>query len=177
MKHRKFKWKTFLVCIAIPVGAGFLSALLNISAFSLYKQLTKPPFSPPSVMFPIVWTALYLLMGISCYLIAAAGAETEDSRSASENTSRRTYTQEKRMDALFTYGIQLFVNLLWPILFFNQQAFLLAFVWLLFLWVLVLRMICQFDGIHRFAAYLQIPYLLWCTFAAYLNLAIYLLNP
>lgn len=159
-ERRKFKWKTFLVCIAIPLGTGLLSALLNISAYSLYKQFTKPPLSPPAILFPIVWNVLYLLMGISCYLIAASGAE-----------------HEKRMDALFTYGIQLFVNLLWPILFFNQQAFLLAFVWLLFLWVLVLRMICQFDAIHRFAAYLQIPYLLWCTFAAYLNLAIYLLNP
>lgn len=159
-ERRKFKWKTFLICIAIPVGAGLLSALLNISAFSLYKTLKLPPLSPPPIVFPIVWTALYLLMGISCYRIAVADAD-----------------HERRVDALFTYGIQLFVNLMWPILFFNLQEFLLAFVWLLFLWVLVLRMICQFDPINRLAGYLQIPYLLWCSFAAYLNLAVYLLNP
>lgn len=159
-ERRKFKWKIFLVCIAIPVGAGLLSALLNISAFSLYQKLTKPPLSPPAIVFPIVWSVLYLLMGISCYRIAVVSTE-----------------REKRMDALFSYAIQLFVNILWPILFFNLRAFLLAFVWLLFLWVLILRMIWQFDAINRLAAYLQIPYLLWCTFAAYLNLAVYLLNP
>ena len=159
-RQRKFSWRTFLICIIIPLGAGLLSAILNIGAFSIYRQLNRPPLAPPSIVFPIVWNVLYLLMGISCYRIVTAEAE-----------------KEKRTDALFTYGIQLFVNLMWPLVFFNLQAFLLSFVWLLFLWVLVLRMICQFDPINRLAAYLQIPYLLWCTFAAYLNLAIYLLNP
>lgn len=158
--RQKINWKVLLICIAIPVGAGLLSALINIGAFSAYKDMNKPPLSPPPVVFPIAWTILYLLMGISCYMIAVSG-----------NTA-----QEPKSDALFTYFIQLFVNITWPILFFNLQSFLLAFVWLLFLWVLVLRMIIQFRRVNPAAACLQIPYLMWCSFAAYLNLGVYLLN-
>ena len=159
MKEKGFNLKICLVCIALPVVLGLLSGLLNAGAYGSYGAMRRPPLSPPGIVFPIVWSILYLLMGISCCMVSQAPVE-----------------KEKKLDALFTYGIQLFVNLLWPFIFFNLKAYLLAFIWLLFLWVLVLRMIIQFNSIKPLAGYLQIPYLLWCSFALYLNLGVYLLE-
>ncbi|MBE7043676.1 MAG: tryptophan-rich sensory protein [Ruminococcaceae bacterium] len=122
-----------------------------------FAQLNQPPLSPPGWLFPVVWTILYTLMGISSYLI-------QQSDSPDKNT------------ALRLYGIQLAVNFFWPILFFRFQAYLLSFFWILLLWVLIIVMIVQFYKIKPIAGLLQIPYLLWVTFATYLNLAIYLLN-
>lgn len=160
MKTKKsFHWHLFFICLFIPLAAGLLSSLLTFRSFSLYQTLELPPLSPPSWLFPVVWTLLYILMGVSSYLAATSGKP------------KNTVT-----DALFTYGIQLFVNILWPLVFFNLKAYLLAFAWIVFLWILILRMILQFNSIQKASALLQIPYLLWCTFAAYLNLAVYILN-
>ena len=125
----------------------------------LASSFEKPPFSPPGWLFPVVWTILYTLMGISSYLISESDADTSD-----------------KTKALTLYGYQLLVNFLWPIFFFSFQWYLFSFFWLLLLWVLVFLMIRTFWNISKPAAYLNIPYLLWLTFAAYLNLGVWWLN-
>ena len=140
-----------IIFILIPLAAGSLSALLSGNS-AAYLALNKPPLSPPSFLFPIVWTILYILLGISSYIIY----ESE--------------TPEKNK-ALRLYFIQLFFNFFWSIFFFG-----FAFLWLLVLIILIALMIYQFHKISPVAAYLQIPYLIWCLFAAYLNFMIYQLN-
>jgi len=151
------KWKPLIISLVLSLGVGALSGFLTSGSMDVYKSLTQPPLSPPAIVFPIVWTILFLLMGISAYLIYNENA----------------YDSGK---ALILYGVQLLVNFLWPIFFFNMQLYWFSFLWILFLWVLIILMIKEFYKINKTAAYLQIPYLLWVTFAAYLNLAIALLN-
>lgn len=153
----KIKWKALLVALLIPLAVGGLSALLTRNFTAFYEQIQKPALSPPAIVFPIVWTILYLLMGISSYLIYTSYAEN-------------------KQEALTLYGIQLLLNFFWPILFFGLQAYLISFLWLILLWVVIILMIRQFYIAVPVAAYLQIPYLLWITFAGYLNLMIFLLN-
>lgn len=150
------KKATDLLCsILIPLATGILSSLL--SGNMSYNTLNKPAFSPPGYIFPVVWTVLYILMGISSYLIYSSDAPG-------------------KTNALRTYRIQLFFNFFWSILFFRYSLYLPAFLWLIILIVLIAVMIYRFYQISPLAAYLQIPYLLWCLFAAYLNFSIYLLN-
>lgn len=125
----------------------------------LFEQLNKPPLSPPGFLFPIVWTILYTLMGIASYLIFSANANREDIN-----------------NALTVYALQLAVNFFWSIFFFNLRWYLFSFFWLILLWVLILDTIILFFRISKPAAYLLIPYLIWVTFAGYLNLGIFLLN-
>lgn len=153
----KLKNKSSLILsILIPLAVGSLSALLSGNAMA-YTTLNKPALSPPGFVFPIVWTILYILMGISYYMI-----RTSESLNAPK--------------ALTTYVLQLFLNFGWSIIFFGFSQYLFAFIWLAALIITILIMIYQFYQISPAAAYLQIPYLLWCLFAAYLNLAIYVLN-
>lgn len=154
------KYKTYFVGILIPVAVGIVSSLLVQENFLLYEELTRPPLSPPKYIFPIVWTILYVLMGISSARIYLC------------ETSERSDIKQ----ALTLYGVQLVFNFLWPIAFFNFEALLFAFIWLMIMWVIIILMIIKFYTIDKTAAYLQIPYLLWTTFAAYLNFGFYLLN-
>lgn len=147
---------TLILFILIPLTVGSLSALLG-GNMSTYSQLNKPSISPPAILFPIVWSILYILMGISSYLIFQSG---------SSGSAR----------ALNTYKLQLFFNFIWSILFFRFDLYLFSFLWLLALIVLIAIMIWQFYQISPLAAGLQIPYLLWCMFAAVLNFMIYRLN-
>ena len=151
--------KLLLICIAIPLGVGALSAWLTRGSMQTFEMVQKPPLSPPGWLFPIVWTILYILMGVSSYLIIQSGAEEEAVNSA-----------------LSVYVYQLIVNFLWSTFFFNFGWYLFSFIWLVLLWVLVLIMIVRFYNISRLAGILQIPYLIWVTFAGYLNLGIWLLN-
>lgn len=154
------KIKPYVVSIAIALAVGGLSALLTKNNMEMYGNIDKPPLSPPGWIFPIVWGILYVLMGIgSAQVYINRVGKEEDSRSA-----------------LFIYGLQLAVNFFWSIIFFNMQAFLFAFIWLIILWVLVIVMIIKFKRVNKTAAYMQIPYLLWVTFAGYLTLAVYILN-
>ncbi|MBR5479148.1 MAG: tryptophan-rich sensory protein [Clostridia bacterium] len=153
----KIKWKELIISLLIPLGVGALSAFLTRNSMDIYSNINQPPLAPPSILFPIVWTILFALMGVSSYLVS-------------------TGNSKNKREALALYGVQLAVNFIWPIIFFNMQAYFAAFIWLLFLWVLVILMIWQFHKAKPLAAYLQIPYIIWLTFAAYLNLAIYLLN-
>ena len=153
----KINIKKLAKCLGISLGVGALSALFTMFGMDSFEKAVKPPLTPPSFLFPIVWTILFILMGISSYIVC---------NSDSEN----------RTTALSVYGIQLAVNFFWPIFFFNLEAYLFSFIWIILLWVLIIVMIVQFNKISKVAALLQIPYLLWVTFAAYLNFGIYLLN-
>lgn len=154
------KIKPYVISVVIALGVGALSALLTRGNMDIYDRIQTPPFAPPGIVFPIVWTILYTLMGISSAIIYIKGR----------------YENIPVYNALKTYAIQLAVNFFWSIIFFNLEAFLFAFLWILLLWVLIIVMIVKFYQINKTAAYLQIPYLLWVTFAAYLNFAIFLLN-
>ncbi len=155
--EKEINWKALIISLLISLGIGTLSGILNKEAFEAYSAFTKPPLSPPSIVFPIVWTVLYFLMGISAYKIFA-----------SDDVNRR--------NALIIYGIQLFVNFAWPFIFFGAQEFLFAFIWLLLLIFAVASMIFVFLKIDKTAGLLQIPYLIWLLFAAYLNFGVYILN-
>ncbi|MDR0287474.1 MAG: tryptophan-rich sensory protein [Clostridiales bacterium] len=152
------KWKPLLISLAISLGAGGLSALITGNSMKVYKTLNQPPLSPPGAVFPVVWTILFVLMGIAAYLVYKDGS----------GHGRKT--------ALTFYGIQLLINILWSPIFFRWQAFLFAFFWLVLLWILIVITIVLFYKINKTSAYLMIPYLLWVTFAGYLNWGIYMLN-
>lgn len=143
------------IAILIPLAVGALSSLFggNMS----YSTFNKPSFSPPSYIFPIVWTILYILMGISSYIIYSSDSAM-------------------KQKALRTYALQLFFNFFWSILFFGFSQYLFALIWLIAMIILIVIMIYQFYKISPLAAYLQIPYLLWCLFAAFLNYTIYMMN-
>ena len=121
-----------------------------------FQSLNKPALSPPGWLFPVVWTVLYILMGIASYLVLTSG--------------------QPNRAALTVYGIQLVFNFFWSIIFFNLESYLFAFIWLVFLWILIFTNMILFYRISKPAGYLLLPYLLWVTFAGYLNFCIYLLN-
>ena len=147
------KYKPYIIEIVIALAIGGLSALLTKNGMDDFREILKPPLSPPGILFPIVWTILYVLMGIS------AG---------------RCY--KKAHFVPFSYRLSLFVNFLWSIIFFNMKAYLFAFIWLILLFVLIVLMIARYLKIDKTAAYLQIPYLLWVIFAGYLTFGVWLLN-
>ena len=155
----KINKRLLFICIAIPLFVGVIAALLTQNSMEVFGYLQKPPLSPPAWLFPVVWTILYILMGISSYLILTSDADKAQITSA-----------------IRIYGLQLVVNFLWPTFFFNFGWYLFSFLWLVFLWILVLLMILRFKDINNTAAYLNIPYLVWLTFAGYLNLGIWILN-
>ena len=144
-----------------------------------FQSLKKPMLAPPAWLFPVVWTILYVLMGISSYLIYSC-TEVDDKKEKRMNKKQtekiRNYNREQKRKALFIYGYQLLVNFLWPIFFFNLGWYGFSYLWLILLWILVAKMIWEFDKISFSAAIMNVPYLLWLSFAGYLNLSIWLLN-
>ena len=151
--------KLLIICILIPLLVGGLSALLTGNSMESFSTLNKPSFAPPAWLFPVAWTVMYTLMGVSSYLILTSVAPKEDKESA-----------------LKIYAIQLSVNFLWSIFFFNLELYLFAFFWLLLLWGLVLVMLVRFYKINKTAAFINVPYIVWLTFATVLNFTIWLLN-
>ncbi len=158
MKH-EIKWKLLIPAVLLPLAVGGLAALLTGSAMDNYSQVTRPPLSPPGWLFPLAWSLLYILMGISSYIVATSSV-----------------SGERRERALCVYALQLAVNFAWPIIFFKLSAYGAAFSWLLLLVVLVLITILLFWHISKTAGKLLLPYLLWLLFALYLNLGVWLLN-
>ena len=146
-------------CIAIPLLVGAVAALISGGGMEVFESVNQPPLSPPGWLFPVVWTILYTLMGISSYWIMTSGAK-----------------EDQIYKAMSLYWYQLAVNFLWPTFFFNFRWYLFSFLWLVLLWVLVLAMILRFWKIDKRAAWINIPYLVWLTFAGYLNLGIWWLN-
>lgn len=153
------KTKQFLICIAVPLLVGGLSALITRTGMDTFETINKPSLSPPGWLFPVVWTVLFILMGIASYLVLV---------------SEKPQGEINR--ALTVYGIQLIFNFFWSIFFFNFSLYLFSFIWLVLLWLLILATAVLFYRISKLAGYLMIPYLLWVTFAGYLNFQIYLLN-
>ena len=150
------QWKKLVPCLLFPLAVGGLAGFLTRSSMSLFDVVQKPPLSPPGWLFPVVWTILYLLMGFASYLVLVS--------------------EKPGQTAWKLYVIQLIFNFFWPIFFFNLEQYLLSFVWLLLLWLLILATILWFSRSSKLAGYLLIPYLLWVTFAGYLNLGVYFLN-
>jgi len=155
----KINRKVLVICLVIPLVVGGVAALLTGGGMDTFASLNQPPLSPPGWLFPVVWTILYILMGIASYLVLTSGKP--------RGSVRR---------AMVIYGIQLAFNFLWPILFFSLAAYLFAFLWLVALWLLVLVTAVLFYRLSETAAYLLLPYLGWALFAGYLNFAVYLLN-
>jgi len=145
--------------IALPLAIGGLSALLTANSRTYYAALEKPPLSPPGAAFPIIWTILYILMGIASYIIYRQGIKKENVR-----------------DALYYYAASLVVNFIWPLVFFRYQMPFLAFWVLLLYWLLVGITTAKFYRINHVAGLLMLPLWLWITFAGYLNLSVWLLN-
>lgn len=152
----KINWKKLIISILIPLAVGGLSAFLTRNSMKDFESLNQPPLSPPAWLFPVVWTILFILMGIASYLVSVSG--------------------KPNRTALTLYGVQLVFNLFWSVIFFNYEAYLFAFVWIIILWLLIFATMVSFFKISKPAGYLMLPYFLWVTFAAYLNLAIFLLN-
>lgn len=155
----KTKKDELLIAILLPIAVGSVSAYLTGNAMMLYGGMAKPPCSPPGPVFPVVWTVLYILMGVSSYLVYRLDPKDKDVKKA-----------------IGLYILQLAFNFLWPVFFFRFSWYLFAFIWLILLWVMILLTIKQFYQLDKRSAYLMVPYLLWVTFAGYLNLAVFFLN-
>lgn len=156
---KKVNIKKYAFWILLSEGVGALSGWLSRDGMKAYESaIIQPPLSPPPWLFPIVWTVLYALMGIG---------------------AARVYTAPggpHRSKGLNLFILQLVVNFFWSLIFFNAQAFGFALLWLILLWALVLWMIVEFRKVDKTAGNIQIPYLLWLTFATYLNLGVWYLN-
>lgn len=159
MDVKKINKKLLAICIAIPLLVGTVSAFMTNESMMIFQTVNKPPLSPPGWLFPVVWTILYTLMGVASYLVLTGEG-----------------TMEEKSQAISVYFYQLLVNFLWSTWFFNLQWYVFAFFWLVLLWVLIFVMLVRFYRLSKPAGYLMIPYLLWVTFAGYLNLGIALLN-
>lgn len=155
------RWKELLISLAVSLGTGVLSVLLTPNIQKDYAQLYRPPLAPPGWAFPVVWTILFVLMGVAAYRIWISGS----------HPGSLSDTEEK-VSALKRYGLQLLFNLGWSVIFFRFKAYLPAFLWLLILWYLVYVLIRKFEAIDKTAGKLLWPYIAWLTFAAYLNLSI-----
>ncbi len=149
--------KTLIISVLIPLIVGLISYLLSMKGVANFDMLKKPFLAPPKFLFPIVWTILYGLMGYSSYLIYESNCYHTSS-------------------CLLIYIVNLFLNFLWTPIFFGLKLHLFALIVIILLVLVIVYMIFCFLGINKKAALLQIPYLLWCLFATYLNFMFYLLN-
>lgn len=155
------KIKPYVISVAIALGVGALSGFLSKEGMEFYQNnATKPPLSPPEILFPIVWSVLYILMGISAAIIWV----------------RKDIDIDSGADGLKAYTLQLIMNFFWSLIYFNMRSYWFAFVWLFVMEIIIIYMILKFRRISALAAYLQIPYALWCIFALYLNLMTAILN-
>ena len=146
-----------IICIAIPLVVGIVSSLLTRNAMVAFETMKKPPLAPPGWLFPVAWTILYVLMGLASYFIITS------------NTGNVKL-------AIVIYAVQLAFNFFWSLFFFNGKMYAFSFVWLLAMLVMVIILIVLSAKISKAAMFMLIPYAAWCTFAAYLNLGIGILN-
>ena len=156
---KKISFGTLIIALLIPLLVGAVSAALSYKGMAMYGEMKKPPLSPPSWVFPVAWTILYIMMGLSSYFIIVSDAEFG----------------HKNM-LLFMYFLQLGMNFMWSILFFRWGTLLTAFWWLMVMWCIVILCAIRFYSVSRIASCLLIPYIIWLTFAAYLNMGAYILS-
>lgn len=151
------KAKPYVISILLALTVGGLSALAAANNMNIYDKINTPPLAPPGWLFPVVWTILFILMGVSSAIIYTTRSKQKD-------------------DALFVYAVSLVLNFSWSIFFFNMLSFKVSFLILIGLWLSIVITIIKYYKIKPVSAWLQFPYLLWVTFAGYLNFAIILLN-
>ena len=165
-KEPKSKFKIFLIAVLIivfPLIVGLISSALTGDAMMSFGQLKQPPLAPPAWLFPVAWTILYILMGVASYLIFRLRPKTS--------------TEKKlRLAELIVYLVQLIFNFFWTLLFFKFELRFFAFGWLVAMWLMILALIIMAFKNCRAAAWCLIPYILWCTFASYLNIMVAVLN-
>ena len=154
---KKIDFKVLIISILIPNILGFIGEIIG-NASKGFDNIIKPSFTPPSIVFPIAWTILYILMGISSYIIYKS----------EENNIKK--------ESLKIYLLQLILNSSWTFFFFKLNYFLFSTFLILIILILVLIMIYKFYKINKLSAYLQIPYTLWLTFALILSYNVFLLN-
>ena len=162
---KKLNITKLIIAILVPLLVGGLSAFLTKDAMMTFNTIKKPALSPPGIAFPIVWSILYVLMGIASYLIY--------------NLDIKKLSDEQivlRKNVLVVYIIQLIFNFFWSIIFFKFSMYKFAFAWLVILWILIVIFIKNAIKLNKASAYLMIPYILWITFAGYLNIMIAMLN-
>ena len=152
----RIDWKKLIIITVITFIVGTFFSFFTMNSMDTFKDLSKP-INVRGVLFPIVWSILYLLMSISCYLIVQSN-------------------DKDKKEGIILYAIQLVINSLWTLIFFGFRAYLLSFIWIIILLIVVISMLAKFYNINKIAMYINIPYVLWLLFAAYLNLGIYLLN-
>ncbi len=152
-------WKRRTALLLLPLAVGGAATLLTRNSMAAFQALKQPPLSPPGWLFPVVWTLLYLLMGLASFWVASPGLDEQSAR-----------------HALGLYGVQLAANFLWPLLFFRWGLLWTAFIWLMILWLLVLATLGAFWRLCPKAGWVLLPYLVWVTFAGYLNFGVALLN-
>lgn len=162
---KKLNIVKLLIAVFIPLAVGGLSAFLTKDAMLIFNSIDKPPLAPPGIVFPIAWSILYVLMGISSYIIYDLDINTL-------NTEQIVL----RKQTLIIYVVQLIFNFFWTIIFFKFSMYKFAFVWLMTLWILVFLYIKTSFKLNKISSYLMMPYLVWMTFAVYLNLMIDILN-
>ncbi len=155
----KFNVKKLVISLLVPIITGSIAALITNKDMSIYKNINTPPFSPPMIVFPIVWSVLYILMGVSLYMIWTAQNSSLD-----------------KSGAYIAFAVQLFLNFIWTPIFFSAKQYLIAAIVLVMMIIAVVIMIFKFKKIRPNAAYLQIPYLIWLLCAMYLNIGVYILN-
>lgn len=148
-----------ILLVIAPILIGICSSILTRDMMVEYGTLNKPPLSPPTIVFPIAWTILYLLMGIASAIIY----------------SKEEYGSD-RSTGLTLHVVQLILNFFWSIIFFNMGKYYIAFVWLIILWLVVFSMMSNYKKISQTAFFLNVPYIVWLTFAGYLNLAVAIMN-
>ena len=154
---KKIRLTELLIFIFSTELVGALSGIIAGNSFGIYSELVKPPLSPPSWLFSLMWAILYALMGASAYIVYYAD-------------------KDGRKNNLILYGIQLFFNFIWSIIFFRFRLIGVSGAVILILIVLVIRMIMQFRKSNKIAGYINIPYLIWLIFALYLNIGVFILN-
>lgn len=149
--------------IILPLVVGVVSTGITGSTMMEFGRLNQPPLAPPAWLFPVAWTTLYILMGVASYLIYKLDPKTR--------AEQKLQTAE-----IIIYFVQLFFNFMWTILFFRLEARWVAFGWLIAMWLMIFALICICMKNRKAAAWCLVPYLLWCTFAMYLNVMIAILN-
>lgn len=148
-----------VISLIIPLAVGIMSATLSGKGMQDYASMVKPPLSPPAWVFSVAWTILYLMMGFAAYLVCTTEGDLH----------------HKTMAMIF-YWVQLLMNFMWSIVFFNWKLYLVAFIWLMVMWMLVILCAYWAFKVNRKTALLLAPYILWLTFAAYLNMGTFILN-
>lgn len=157
-KTYKPNWYRLLLAVGIPLAVGIITSRSGLDYSGVLNEITRPPLMPPAAVFPVVWTILYVLMGVSAYLVMQAEGSP------------------LRKPALIVWALQLALNAAWVYVFFGANAYFASFVLLIVLWLMIAAMIALFYKINPYAGLLQLPYIAWVTFAGYLTYMIYRLN-